>query len=542
MKMIKIQSVVVLFVLMFSACSIAANTKTSVSLKNPEINTASAVVASSGDDFDPLCDVQVTFTLQSIRSLERTEPQLHVNKKIDAFGAPDFFVKVFINGVSYTSPVWKNNRYDYNVNWSVTADVPDDKELVNITIELWDWTFGLVKQCDVSSFYNHQVARNYGANLIYSIATGAWIGDDSVNSMMWLADNSGYGRLNGCDDGSYNQPERDCELWFKINQTDPDGDGIPYWTEVNVYGTDPAVDNTGQDFDHDGCPIEWEHKWGQQMYVDEETNTTYHWWIYNPVGYDNQSSFDPDNDGLNNVEEYRTSQWGSDPFRKDIFIELDQMAPDPAGFMVQFPEGSKEMLRTAYDSRNIVYHLDDGSMGGGESIPFTKETLDRDDLSDIYFQYFLHGDLNNWRVGVFHYALNLYDAGWAGYVWDNGYTGHLDSLQISVKYQENYTLQNPLYNLRRMTLNKQVQRNEIYAAALMHETGHTLGVFNGNTPGADNWVSASPLQADYWRYGPYKSVMNYRYIYSGMVDYSDGSRGKNDFNDWDNIDLTFFQS
>jgi hypothetical protein len=182
-------------------------------------------------------------------------------------------------------------------------------------------------------------------------------------------------------------------------------------------------------------------------------------------------------------------------------------------------------------------------MGGGEIIPFTKNTLTRDDLSNYYFQYFLHGDLNNWRIGVFHYALNVYDAGWAGYIWENGYTGHLDSLQTSCRYQENYTLQNPLYNFaRRLTLNIKVQRDETYAAAIMHETGHTLGIFNGNTPGADNWVSASPLQADYWRYGPYKSVMNYRYIYSGMVDYSDGSRGKNDFNDWATMDLTFFQS
>jgi len=81
----------------------------------------------------------------------------------------------------------------------------------------------------------------------------------------------------------------------------------------------------------------------------------------------------------------------------------------------------------------------------------------------------------------------------------------------------------------------------VYAGALMHETGHTLGIFNGNTPGNDNWNTVSPLHPDYWKYGPYKSVMNYRYIYSGLLDFSDGSRGKNDFNDWGNIDLTFFQ-
>jgi hypothetical protein len=32
--------------------------------------------------------------------------------------------------------------------------------------------------------------------------------------------------------------------------------------------------------------------------------------------------------------------------------------------------------------------------------------------------------------------------------------------------------------------------------------------------------------------------MNYRYIYNGVNDYSDGSHGKNDFDDWSAIDLT----
>ena len=218
------------------------------------------------------------------------------------------------------------------------------------------------------------------------------------------------------------------------------------------------------------------------------------------------------------------------------------MEEGPDGLMVQFPKDSKELLATAYDSRNIVLHLDDGSLGGGEAIPFTPETLNRDNLTEYYFQYFLHGNINNWRVGVFHYALNLYDAGWAGYVFDNGYTGHLDSLQISSKYHEENTLGYSFYNFMRMkTINIQTQREMAYAAVLMHETGHTLGIFNGNTPGCDNGKTQNPLQYDYWKYGPYKSVMNYRYVYSGMVDYSDGSRGKNDFDDWARIDFTLFQ-
>jgi hypothetical protein len=35
--------------------------------------------------------------------------------------------------------------------------------------------------------------------------------------------------------------------------------------------------------------------------------------------------------------------------------------------------------------------------------------------------------------------------------------------------------------------------------------------------------------------------MNYRYIYTALVDYSDGNHGKNDYDDWGTIDLTYFQ-
>ena len=74
----------------------------------------------------------------------------------------------------------------------------------------------------------------------------------------------------------------------------------------------------------------------------------------------------------------------------------------------------------------------------------------------------------------------------------------------------------------------------------MHETGHTLGIFRSNTPGCDAPKSARPRYLNFWKWGPYKSCMNYRYTYR-LVDYSDGSRGKNDFDDWNRLDLTFFQ-
>ncbi|MBS3778657.1 MAG: hypothetical protein KGY50_05155, partial [Candidatus Thermoplasmatota archaeon] len=80
----------------------------------------------------------------------------------------------------------------------------------------------------------------------------------------------------------------------------------------------------------------------------------------------------------------------------------------------------------------------------------------------------------------------------------------------------------------------------VFASGYMHECGHTLRIYNGNTPGCDDSQSG-PFQKNWLKWRPYKSVMNYGYIYR-ILDYSDGCRGKNDFDDWNRLDLTYFQS
>ena len=106
-----------------------------------------------------------------------------------------------------------------------------------------------------------------------------------------------------------------------------------------------------------------------------------------------------------------------------------------------------------------------------------------------------------------------------------------DSWQISTKVlEENKTIPKI-----------QAKRDIVFGSAYMHECGHTLGIFNGNTPGCDDRSGSYPWQINWWKWRPYKSCMNYGYMYK-IVDYSDGSRGRNDFDDWDRIDLTAFQS
>ncbi|UCF12110.1 MAG: hypothetical protein JSW06_08715 [Thermoplasmatales archaeon] len=486
-------------------------------------------------DLDPLIDVVVTFELQQIRSLEKRGIRYFIIDKIDKFSDPDFFVKVFINDNEFLSTVWHNTKYISNPEWSATLNVPDEEEFVNIKIQLWDWNPGINRLCDISRDYGGYL-DSFDVELVYSIKTGHWWGDDYANYEPASFDPSGYGRLNGCDDNSIYQNERDCELWFDIYQNDFDGDGIPYWTEINVYETDPEIDNSGEDADNDGVPIEWEHKWGHyySQWWDE------HFWKYDPFEPEAHKNLDLDQDGLDNVEEYLTSQWKSDPFRKDIFLEIDQMeiGPNSEGSFV--PNLSKELMIVAFSKHNIMLHIDNN----GGKIPFDESTTD-EELQNLYFNYFLDGSPNNWKRGAFHYCLIIYNsARYPGFVFSTTIDEEhylLDSLQISTKNHDAGPLkQYPLINaFRRKSLNKDYQRAIIYAGAIMHEIGHTLGIFRGNTPGCDNPDSVFPFK-DWSKFHNYRSCMNYHYTYY-LIDYSDGSRGKNDYDDWNRIDLTFFQ-
>jgi hypothetical protein len=253
-----------------------------------------------------------------------------------------------------------------------------------------------------------------------------------------------------------------------------------------------------------------------------------HDWFYDPFTFENHESLDPDGDSINNVEEYLTSEWDSDPFRKDIFVELDEMDGGPNGEQKSaLPESSKELMYKAFNRQNIVLHLDDGEMGGSEIIPFdcVGEKTNMSEINEIYYNYFLHGDENNWRRGVFHYGLVLYSTVSAA-----GFAFRSNAFQISTVGME---LKSSKSGTR--------DRDIVYASAYMHELGHTLGL---------QWLGGHCEDGKYfwrlawWKWRPYKSVMNYGYMYGfihKLVDFSDGSRGKNDFDDWSNIDYSHFE-
>jgi hypothetical protein len=452
------------------------------------IAITSMVTKAAKTDFDPLVDISVTVDIKTIRYLAVNDLQTFPKNGGDP--TPNFYLNVIINGVEFTSPIWNNTKYINNPNWNATLDVPDDVENVTITLQLRSHETTEVPY-DLSGD-----PQADDVTLTYSIKTGYWTGDD------FRGDLSGYGRLCGCDDGTIYGNNHDAELWFDITQNDYDGDHIPYWIEVNTLGTDPAIDDTTLDPDNDSIPTYWEYRWG-----------------YDPLTADDFTHIDPENDGINNVEEFLTSQWFSDPFRKDLFVELDIMGDGPNGEKTYFPENSKELMSTAFDKQNIVFHLDTGEMGGSEVIPFADD-LSRNDLVQIYQNYFLHGDANNWKRGVFHYGLVVYEAG------ITGYTFLPNSFQISSSHLEKKT------NIPFL------KEDVIYASGFMHEIGHTLAFYP--IPG-HNRFSAHPWQIGWWWAHSYRSCMNYGWTYL-IVDYSDGSRRTPDLNDWERMDYSYFES
>jgi hypothetical protein len=452
------------------------------------------------EDFDPLVDINITIDILAIRALD----------EIVCSALPNFYLKIFINEEEFVSPVWNNVSYLYDC-WSVSKDVDDNIELVDISIELWNRGSNSDQICDISKQKNEN-DNGYGVNLFYSLKTGRWHGDDN-----YVGDVSGYGRLNGCDDGSIYKDENDCELRFDIYQNDFDGDKIPYYMENFVYGTDPEINNLGQDLDNDKIPIEWEHRWG-----------------FSPIVWDDHEHLDPDGDSLNNSEEFLTYDFGSDPFRKDVFLELDFMQNGSGGEQIKVPDETFEMIKNPYNRRNIVFHTDVGEAEGGELIPFDNNTINKE-LFVIYNNFFLHNDSNNWRRGVFHYGIVVYfrkpSMAFSG---DNsphyGYFPGTNSFVISKSAPDFY------YNKYK----GQKSLAFLYSVSFVHEMGHTFGLRFGKPPGCDNFLGSKWWQPGFWRYGTYKSIMNYRYFFS-ILDYSDGTHGIKDYDDWKNIDLTYFE-
>lgn len=415
---------------------------------------------------------------------------------------PRIYFKVYIDG---EDAVQQSDIYKGKDVWIdkpiAKKEVPYDAEgKVNIQIQMWEKKPLMDRILDISKEKSLFHAGKT-INLTYYLKRGNWTGDD------FLGDENGYGHCSGFEDG--NENENDCEIWFDIYEQGEGwgGDHLTYWEKVNVYHLDPLKNYSGADFNGDGIPIEWEDKYG-----------------FDPFSDKNLSEEDPDDDGLSNFEEYETSQWLSDPFSRDIFLEVDGMEGKYSWSKPYiFPKEAQYILCNAFARHNITLHVDDGGMGGGgELIPY-REIMTGHGLGDTRTKYFLHWDHHNWRLGVFHYAIICSQIQFSRPA--GGCAFDVDSFSIGGQYVRNWAwsfyLQGSNYY-------------RAFASVVMHELGHTLGL--NNFRGIDNENTRFPWKKEYWEWGNYRSCMNYRYVYK-VVDYSDGDDADHDQNDWEVINL-----
>ena len=121
----------------------------------------------------------------------------------------------------------------------------------------------------------------------------------------------------------------------------------------------------------------------------------------------------------------------------------------------------------------------------------------------------------------------VYDAGWTH---PQDYKGWYDVMAVGAS--PNFLLR----IFRGINIEPRMQRL-VQSIQVMHETGHSL---NFRPIPGHNTLSYYPWQLGWWLSRPYKSCMNYGYMYT-TVDYSDGSRPVGDYDDWERMDLTYFE-
>ena len=209
-----------------------------------------------------------------------------------------------------------------------------------------------------------------------------------------------------------------------------------------------------------------------------------------------------------------------------------------------FPKKSKWMIMDKFNEHYITVHIDDGwesglTNGGGEYLEYYEEYISPfDGIASGFYKYHFSDE----RKGSFRYTFITHDAGW-NFPQDNKLWPDVISIPSNPSYFKDVYFP-PAITTRLRTL--------ALSVALMHEVGHTLnlnpsynaGIDNATQVGRNDLAFFAKLQGQtdarkYW--DSYQSVMNYAKFGGYVLDYSDGTHGVRDTNDWEQIDVSYFQ-
>lgn len=427
---------------------------------------------------------------------------------------PSYRYVATMDGYTYEAPEVYNEWDTKYIFHNIFMDVAEEQETAVVE-------FKIVENVrEKAGLFRTSVSEQVmdAFTVTYDFRTGRWMGSDSMN------DSDGYRHYDG----------EHYEIWFDLKQADSDWDGIPYWTEVNVLGTNPNADDRRLDPDGDGLPTAWEWEWG-----------------YDPFVWDNHTYLDPDMDGLQNVEEYIMRRWLANPYTPQMYLEVDSMEKAPFkplaiervdgkilprvvktgldGWDHIFYEETQQMLIDRYAEHGIYLHIDYGVMGGGgERIPFKFGGDLISSESGVAMEWY-HTYFDKDRQGIFRYAVYCHNGGWA---YPADYRHTYDFIVLPSSF---------MFNAKTLDLALSERTKRIgMAIGMIHELGHTVGFGYGHTGGVDNF-SVRYNHPDDYPWFEYVSVMNYEYFRMRYFDYSDGSHGPRDTDDWGNIRVGYFE-
>ena len=227
-----------------------------------------------------------------------------------SYASPAWLLGVYRNGGDWTTnappvgePAWHVSSSESNGVGSLNVDLNRsiltndlvfkmrffDHTNASLYMDLVDTNATVVAE---NLFGNLQNGSNAEAVVYLNIPLETYSGAAVIHLRRGLGEVTIYESLLYVDkDNDGLDREQEAQLGTSDSSADSDGDGISDYAEVFVYGTNPL----NADSDGDGIPDAWEISHGLNPLV-------------------NDSSLDPDNDGLTNLQEY---EYGTDPNNAD---------------------------------------------------------------------------------------------------------------------------------------------------------------------------------------------------------------------------------
>ena len=278
---------------------------------------------------------------------------------------------------------------------------------------------------------------------------------------------------------------------------DTDGDGLGDGPEVRSHSTDPVVADTDGDSVDDGT----ERRRGSSPTSADTDGDA----LLDGAEYDRKTEptvADTDGDGFaDGVEVHASAAMpNGDPARKDVYLEIDHMRG------TKIPRKKLKRVQRAFATAPV--ENPDGSRGITLHIRASDSPVEPEAETTLssYWNNYYNSAYDERGYGYFH-ALIVRD------VSDQGIAG----MRVGLTSR----------GMNGMLVEDRPSRARV-AKTLMHELGHNLGLYADDHRGIDSY-DLGPKQ--------YPSVMNYHRLgrCNCHYDYSDGTHGANDFDDWGHI-------